>query len=133
MALPTLTGTARLTADPELRFAPSGIAVCSMQLVFNSRKQDPSGAWVDGDWLFIKATAFKELAENCAETLTKGAEVVIAGRVKTDQWETAQGDKRSAPALLLDSIGPSLRFATATVNKVNRSTGAVIEDRDPPF
>ena len=71
MALPQLTGTARLTAEPELRFAPSGIAVCSMHLAFNSRKrdpsrkQDPSGTWTDGDSLFIKATAFKDLAEHC--------------------------------------------------------------------
>lgn len=132
MALPQLTGTARLTADPELRFAPSGVAVCSMPLTFNSRKQDPSGTWVDGDSLFIRATAFKELAEHCAETLTKGAEVILTGRVKTEQWENTQGEKRSAPALLLDSIGPSLRYATATVNKITRPTSTAA-DTEPPF
>lgn len=133
MALPHLTGAARLTAEPELRFAPSGVAVCSMHLVFNSRKQDSSGAWVDGDSLFIKATAFRDLAEHCAETLTKGTDVVVAGRVKTEQWETAQGEKRSANALLLDSIGPSLSFATATVNKLARSGGDSEQASEPPF
>lgn len=132
MALPQLTGTARLTADPELRFAPSGVAVCSVHLAFNSRKQGSSGAWVDGDSLFIKATAFRDLAEHCAETLTKGAEVIITGRVKTEQWETPQGEKRSAPALLLDSVGPSLRYATAVVKKVNRTNGSH-GDEEPPF
>ncbi|MGH4013961.1 MAG: single-stranded DNA-binding protein [Pseudonocardiaceae bacterium] len=66
-----LTGTARLTADLELRFASFGVAVCSLQLVFNSRRQYPSGAWVEGDVLFILATAFRALAEHCAETLSK--------------------------------------------------------------
>jgi single-strand DNA-binding protein len=131
MALPTLTGTARLAADPRTALASSGVAVCSMQLAFNSCKQDPSGAWVDEDSLFIRATAFKDLAEHCAETLSKGAEVVVAGRVKTEQW-TTQGEKRSAPTLLLDSIGSSLRYATATVTKAHRSSSNG-EDAETPF
>lgn len=103
-----------------------------MHLAFNSRKQDPSGTWVDSDALFIKATAFKDLAEHCAETLTKGAEVIITGRVKTEHWETDHGEKRSAPALLRDSIGPCLRYATATLNKITRSSGTT-QNPDPPF
>lgn len=145
MALPQLSGVARLTQDPELRFSPSGVAVCSMQLAFNSKRQDKqTQEWVDGDTFFVKATAFKDLAEHVAETLTRGTEVVVAGRVKTESWESRDGDKRSAPALILDSIGPSLRWATAKVSKATRSgaTAAATAapagqtaayDDDPPF
>lgn len=121
MALPTLTGTGRLTTDPELRFSPSGTAVAHVNLAFNSRRKNDAGEWEDGDVLFIRATVFREVAENVAETLTKGTEVVVTGRVKLDQWEDKQtGDKRSAPSLLVDSIGPSIRYATATVHRTNR-------------
>lgn len=124
MALPTLSGTARLTADPELRFTPSGMAVCTVQLAFNSRKKDQqTGEWTDGDTFFIRGTAFKELAENIAETLTKGTEVVVTGRLKTERYETREGEKRSSTAMMLDSIGPSLRYATAKVAKATRTTG----------
>lgn len=142
MSLPTLTGIARLTGDPELRFTGSGMALCSMQLAFNSKRQNKdTGQWEDGDVLFLKATAFKDLAEHVAESLTRGAEVVVTGRVKTEQWETRAGEKRSATALLLDSIGPSLRWATAKVNKAQRDTGTANAptspqsgfDDEPPF
>ena len=122
--LPTISGVGRLTQDPSLRFAPSGMAVCEIQLAFNARKFDKDRQeWVDGDVFFVRATAFKQLAENAAESLVKGVEVHVSGRLKTEQWEDKNGGgKRSATALLLDSIGPNLSYATAKVTKANRSS-----------
>lgn len=121
MSLPTLTGTARLMQDPELRFGASGGAVVKVRLAFNSRKKDPqSGEWKDDASFFIDGKAFGQSAENLAESLSRGMEVVVSGRLKTEQWEK-DGEKRSAPALLIDSIGPSLRGATAKVSKAGGS------------
>lgn len=126
MSLPVLTGIGRATADPELRFANNGTAVCTVNLAFNSRRKNPSTQeWEDGDVFFVRATAFKELAESMAESLTRGTEVVVTGRLKTEQWEDrSSGEKRSAVSLLLDGIGPNLRYATAKVSKAERSTAA---------
>lgn len=137
MSLPTMSGVGRLTEDPTLRFAPSGTAVCTVNIAFNSRRQNPqTKEWEDGDSMFIRATAFKELAESMAESLTRGCEVVVSGRLKLDRWEDKEGAKRSAPSLLIDAIGPSLRYATAKVNKVDRSGGggfggAKAQESDP--
>lgn len=121
MALPTLHGVGRLTADPELRFSQSGTAVCLMQLAFNSRRKNQAGEWEDGDVLFIRGTLFRQEAENASETYSRGMEVVVSGRVKLDQWEDKEtGQKRSAPSLLIDAIGPSTKYATATVKKLDR-------------
>ncbi|MGW2725526.1 single-stranded DNA-binding protein [Streptomyces sp. NPDC001492] len=125
MSLPTLNGTARLIDAPELRFAAgSGKAVVRVRLAFNARKKDPnSGEWVDGDSFFIDGKAFDQVASNIAETLDKGMEVVVSGRLKTERWEK-DGEKRSGPSLLIDSIGPSLRFATARVEKAGGGSGS---------
>lgn len=125
MFLPTLSGTARLTGDPELRFAPSGTAVCKVSLAFNSRKKnEASGQWEDADTFFITGTLFKQAAENATESLAKGMEVVVTGRLKTRSWEDKEsGQKRSMPELLIDSIGPSITYATAKVTKNDRNGG----------
>lgn len=124
MTLPSLSGVGRLTQDPELRFAPSGVAVLTVNLAFNSRRKNQAGEWEDGDVFFVRGTAFKQLAENAAECLSKGVEVHVSGRLKTEQWQDRQtGEKRSAVALLIDSIGPNLAYATAQVRKVERSAG----------
>lgn len=123
--LPIMSGVGRLTAAPELRFTNAGMAVCTVNLAFNSRrKNQQTGEWEDGDVFFVRATAFKQLAENAGECLEKGMEVHASGRLKTEQWQDKQtGDKRSATALLLDSIGPNLAYATAKVAKVSRTAG----------
>lgn len=108
MSLPTLTGTGRVIAEPEMRFSASGTAVTRIRLAFNSRKKDPSGEWIDADTFFVRGTAFGATAEAIAETLTKGQEIIVTGRMKTEQWEK-DGEKRSEAALLIDSIGPNLR------------------------
>jgi single-strand DNA-binding protein len=125
VSLPNLNGVGRLVEDPQLRFSQNGTAVCSVNLAFNSRRQNPqTREWEDGDSFFVRATAFKELAESMAESLTRGCEVVVSGRLKLDRWEDKNsGEKRSAPSLLIDAIGPNLRYATADVKKADRSGG----------
>ncbi len=122
--LPTISGVGRLTQDPELRFAPSGMAILTVNLAFNSRKlNNQTNEWEDSDVFFVRATAFKQLAENAAESLVKGVEVHVSGRLKTEQWEDKNGGgKRSATALLLDSIGPNLSYATASVTRSGRAS-----------
>lgn len=123
MTLPQMSGVGRLTQDPELRYAASGTAVLTVQLAFNSRRKNQQGQWEDGDVFFVRGTAFKQLAENAAESLSRGVEVHVSGRLKTEQWQDKQtGEKRSAVALLIDSIGPNLAYATAQVHKVERSS-----------
>ncbi len=124
MSLPNLNGIGRLVEDPQLRFSQGGTAVCSVNLAFNSRRKNAAGDWEDGDSFFVRGTAFKELAESMAESLTRGCEVVVSGRLKLDRWEDKNsGEKRSAPSLLIDAIGPNLRYATADVKKADRSGG----------
>lgn len=123
MSLPTLNGTARLMDNPQLRYGASGGAVVTVRLAFNSRKKDPqSGEWKDDSSFFVDGKAFGPAAENIAESLTRGLEVVVSGRMKTDQWEK-DGEKKSRPELLIDFIGPSLRSATAKVTKAASGGG----------
>lgn len=115
--LPTLTGVGRLTADPELRFTQSQKAVASVPLAFNSRRLNKqTNEWEDGDVFFIRGTAWERLAENVAETLAKGMEVIVTGDIRTESWEK-DGQKHERPALLIRSIAPNLAFAIATVSK----------------
>lgn len=132
MALPTMNGTGRLTADPELRYTPSGTAVATIRLAFNSRRKESDGQWVDGDLCYAKGTLFGNAAENATETYSRGDEVVVAGRMKTDQWQDKNtGQNREANALLIDAIGASTRSATATVARANRSQPAEQPKDDP--
>ncbi|MBA9002031.1 single-stranded DNA-binding protein [Thermomonospora cellulosilytica] len=110
MPLPTMTGTARLTHDPELRFGQSGVAVAKVSLAFNSRRKNQAGEWEDGDTFFVTGTLFGDRAEAAAEHLAKGTEVEVRGRLKTRTWEQ-DGVKRSAAELLIDAIAPTLRSA----------------------
>jgi single-strand DNA-binding protein len=125
MSLPNMNGVGRLTADPEMRFTPNGVGILTVNLAFNSRRLNKqTQEWEDGDVFYVRGTAFKQLADNSVETLKKGMEVNVAGRLKTDQWEDKQtGEKRSAVSLLIDSIGPNLAYATAVVTKATRDGG----------
>lgn len=123
MSLPTISGTGRLLDDPELRFGASGVAVAKVRIAFNSRKRQDDGTWVDDKVCYLDGTAFKQLAENIAESLQRGAEVNVSGRLVTEQWENKEGEKRSKVVLMLDSLGPNLAFATAKVAKMERSGG----------
>src|SRR6266540_3238929 len=120
----TLTVIRNLTADPELRFTPSGAAVASFTVASTPRTFDrQSGEWKDGEALFLRCNIWRQAAENVAESLTRGALVIVNGRVKQRSFETREGEKRTVIELDVDEIGPSLRYATAKVNKVSRGTG----------
>lgn len=131
--LPTLHGVGRLTASTELRFAKSGTAVCTVPLAFNARRKNERGEWEDGDTFFIRGTLFGDAAENAAESYGKGDEVVVSGRMKTDQWQDKNtGDKRTAPSLMIDAIGPSTRSVKAEVVKTRQSGTSWPETHQPP-
>jgi len=120
----TITIVGNLTDDPELRFTDQGVAMAKFRIASTPRMYDKaSGAWKDGEALFMPCTAWRDLAENAAESLTRGARVVATGRLRQSRWETPEGEKRSMIQLDVEEIGPSLRFATATVRKLSRSSG----------
>ena len=111
-----------LTADPELRFLPNGTGMAKFTVASTPRIFDrDTTAYRDGDPLFLTCTAWRDLAEHVAESLTKGTRVVVVGRLRQSRWETDEGEKRSAYGLDVDEIGPSLRFAQAKVSKTSRS------------
>jgi single-strand DNA-binding protein len=102
----------RVVNDPELRFSPSGVAVGNFRIVASSRKQNDQGEWVDDRTLWLGVTCFKQLAENCAESLRKGDLVSVTGRLQTDEWESESGEKRSRTVIVADSVAASLRWRT---------------------
>jgi single-strand DNA-binding protein len=113
-----------LTSEPELRFTPSGAAVANFTVASTPRTLDKqSGEWKDGEALFLRCNIWRQAAENVAESLTRGARVVVQGRLKQRSFETKEGEKRTVVELEVDEIGPSLRYATAKVNKVSRGGG----------
>ncbi|GAA2798945.1 single-stranded DNA-binding protein [Saccharopolyspora taberi] len=124
-----ITVVGNLTADPELRFTPSGAAVANLTVANNPRYFDrQTGEWKDGDALFLRCNIWRQMAENVAETLTRGMRVIVQGRLRQRSFETKEGDKRTVMELEVDAIGPDLRYATATVNKATRSQGAAADN-----
>lgn len=116
-----ITIIGNLTADPELRFTPAGAAVANFTVASTPRTFDKqANEWKDGDALFMRCAIWKEAAENVAESLTRGSRVIVSGKLKQRSYETREGEKRTVIELEVDEIGPSLRYATATVNKANR-------------
>jgi single-strand DNA-binding protein len=121
----TITVVGNLTADPELRFTPSGAAVANFTVASTPRTFDrQSGEWKDGDALFLRCNVWRQAAENVAESLTRGMRVMVSGRLRQRSFETREGEKRTVVELEVDEVGPSLRYATAKVNKVNRGGGS---------
>ncbi len=120
----TITVVGNLTDDPELRFTPSGAAVAKFRVASTPRQFDKaSGEYKDGEPLFLACSAWRQLAENVAESLQRGARVVVTGRLKQRSYETREGEKRTVIELDVDEVGPSLRYATAKVQKMQRSGG----------
>jgi len=109
-----------LTDDPELRYTPNGAAVCKFRVAVNRRFKDESGNWKDGETSYFSVNAWRSLGENVAESLTRGTRVLVAGRLQWRSWETQDGEKRTAVEIEADEIGPSLRWATAKVEKTSR-------------
>src|SRR4029453_17389288 len=107
---------------PELRFTPSGAAVANFTVASTPRIFDrQSNEWKDGEALFLRCNIWREAAENVAESLTRGSRVIVQGRLKQRSFETREGEKRTVVEVEVDEIGPSLRYATAKVNKASRS------------
>ena len=120
----TITVIGNLTSDPELRFTPSGSAVANFTIASTPRTFDrQSNEWKDGETLFLRASIWREAAENVAESLTKGMRVLVQGRLKSRTYDTKEGEKRTVMELEVDEIGPSLRYANAKVNRTQRSGG----------
>jgi single-strand DNA-binding protein len=118
---PVTTITGNLTADPELRITQGGRAVASFTIANTPRYPDRgTGEWKDGETWFVRCSAWGDLGENIAASLTRGAAVVAAGRLGYRGWETTEGDKRGAVEMTVDDIGPSLRRGVAKVTKVTR-------------
>ncbi|MBB2902685.1 single-strand DNA-binding protein [Kineococcus radiotolerans] len=118
----TLIGN--LTNDPELRFTPSGAAVANFTVASTPRTFDrQSNEWKDGETLFMRCAIWREAAENVAESLTRGTRVVVTGRLQSRTFDTKEGEKRTVIEMQVDEVGPSLRYATAKVNKTSRGSG----------
>jgi single-strand DNA-binding protein len=119
-----ITVVGNLTADPELRFTPSGAAVANFTVASTNRILDKqTNEWKDGDTAFIRCSVWRQYAENVAESLTKGTRVVVTGRLKVRQYETREGGKGTSVECDVDEVGPALRYATAKVNRISRSDG----------
>ena len=114
----TVTVVGNITRDPELRFAQSGMAIAQFGLAWNRRRQDQ-----EDEVSFFDVTCFRQLAENVAESLKKGARVVVYGTLQQRSWETDHGDRRSKVEILADDVAPSLRWATAEVTRNEYSGG----------
>ncbi|WP_067793485.1 single-stranded DNA-binding protein [Actinomadura formosensis] len=119
-----ITIVGNLVEDPNLRFTPSGQAVASFRLASTPRFFDrQSGDWKDGEALFLTCNVWRQAAENVAETLQRGMRVIVQGRLKQRSYETREGEKRTVFEIEVDEVGPSLRNATAKVNKTQRQGG----------
>lgn len=130
-----ITVVGNLTADPELRFTASGATVANFTVATTPRTFNrTSGEWEDGQPLFLRCGLWRQPAENVAESLLKGARVILTGRLRQRSFETKDGEKRTVIELEVDEVGPSLRYATATVTKATRSVGrAQPAEDEPPF
>lgn len=137
----TITVVGNLTADPELRFIPSGVAVANFTVASTPRTFDrQAGEWKDGDPLFLRCTQWRQAAENVAESLNRGSRVIVTGRLKQRSYETREGEKRTVIELDIDEAGPSLRYTAAKLTKPDRSTSGGTDEQwssttsaEPPF
>ncbi len=119
-----ITIIGNLTADPELRFTPSGAAVANFTVASTPRAFDrQSNEWKDGETLFMRCSIWRDAAENVAESLHRGTRVIVSGRLKSRSYETKEGEKRTVMELEVDEVGPSLRYASAKVTKAERGQG----------
>jgi single-strand DNA-binding protein len=119
-----ITVVGNLTADPELRFTPSGAPVANFTVASTPRNFDrQSGEWKDGDAMFLNCAVWRQAAENVAESLTKGMRVIVQGRLRSRSYETREGEKRTVFEVEVEEIGPALKYATAKVTRSSGGTG----------
>ena len=119
-----ITIVGNLTDDPELRYTANGAAVANFRVAYSTRIRDAAGNWTDGETSFFTVNCWRALAENAAETLTRGTRVVVTGRLKQRSWENQEGEKRTVIEIEADDLGPSLKWATASITKTSRSSSA---------
>ncbi len=124
-----VTIVGNLTDDPELRYTPAGAAVANFTVAVNPRIRDEGGQWKDGEPSFFRCNVWRQQAENAAESLTKGTRVIVVGRLRQRSWETTEGQKRTVIEIEVESVGPSLEWATASLTKTGRSDS----DSSPAF
>jgi single-strand DNA-binding protein len=133
MADTTVTVIGNLTADPELRYTQNGTAVANFSVAVTPRV-NRNGQWEDGETSFFRCSVWRDYAVNLADSLGKGARVIVTGTLKQRSWETPEGDARSTVEIDVQEVGPSLRWVTATINKAARNGGgknANFEDEMP--
>jgi single-strand DNA-binding protein len=124
----SITVIGNLTNDPELRFTPGGSAVANFTIASTPRTFDrQKNEWVDGETLFLRASIWRDAAEHVAESLTKGMRVIVSGLLKSRTYETKEGEKRTVIELEVEEVGPSLRYATATVSRTRSAGQGVVE------
>src|SRR5437899_12592499 len=119
----TVIVVGNLVDDPELRFTPQGVAVANFRIAVSKRIKDESGQWKDGETSCFRVSCWRQLAENVAESLTRGSRTMVAGRLRMSKWETQEGEKRCVVEIEADEDDPHLKGATATLEKT--STGGV--------
>lgn len=119
--LPDINMVGTLTADPELRFIPSGAAVATFTVATNKRAKNEAGEWENKESCFLRCTVWRQAAENVAETFTKGDKVMVSGELKQRSYTDKDGNNRTAFEVDVFEVGPSVKWATAKVNKVGRS------------
>ena len=138
MAENTVTIVGTITQDLELRHTPSGAAVVDINIAQNKRVRQPDGTWEQGDAMYFVCTVWRDMAENANATLTKGMRVIVTGKLDYQTWENTEGQVRSTIKVVADEIGPSLRWATANVERTSGSSmgdspqGGVAPDSTPP-
>ncbi|WKD62246.1 Single-stranded DNA-binding protein [Corynebacterium ciconiae DSM 44920] len=119
-----ITIVGNLVADPELRFTPSGAAVANFRVASTPRRYNSqTGQWEDGEALFLQCNVWRQAAENVAESLSKGMRVIVNGRLRQRSYDTREGERRTVFEVEVDEVGPSLKYATASVNRVQRGQG----------
>lgn len=132
-----VTIVGNLTADPDLKFTPSGAAVANFTVASTPRTfNKDTKEWEDGESLFMRCSIWRQPAENVAESLRIGHRVVVTGRLKQRSYETTSGEKRTVIELEADEVAPSLRYATAEVTKkpsTQKARPAEYDDSEPPF
>ena len=117
-----ITIVGNLVADPELRWTPNQVAVCNFRIATTPRVYNrDTNQWEDGDVVFMTCNIWRQAAENAAETLTKGMRVIVQGNLKQRSYQTKEGEQRTVYEIEVDEVGPSLRYATATVNRADRN------------
>lgn len=122
MTLPIISGEFRVGTDPELRFTPSGVAICTLRAVAGSRKK-VNDEWVDDKSCWLSFITFKQQAENMAESFKKGDEIVVTGKLQQNDWVTSEGNKRTSYEVVVDSIGMSAKWSTVSSVKAERASG----------